>query len=104
MENKKLSQAELLDKAMENYHFDVLKEFKRVGFAMFYQEIDGIEYNCQLVSENMVLLTDYLKDMDHYVGCGILKDYVCVFPEFFSEPISRKDFNSAKNVARELLK
>jgi hypothetical protein len=52
----------------------------------------------------MVLLTDFEKDMNHYVGCGILKDYVCVFPEFFSEPIPSKEFNSAKNVARELLK
>ena len=104
MKNKKLSQAELLDKAMENYHFDVIEEFKRTGLAMFIQEIDGVEYVCQLVSENMVLLTDYQKDMDHYVGCGVLKDYVCVFPEFFSKPIPCKDFNSAKNVARELLK
>jgi hypothetical protein len=39
MKNKKLSHAELLDKAMENYHFDVIEEFKITGLAMFNQEI-----------------------------------------------------------------
>lgn len=104
MENNISKNEIAFEEALKNYKFDIIEEFRRTGHAMFYQEIEDIEYTCILVSENIVLLKDYLKDMNNFVGCGNLVNYNAVNIQMFTKPISTNELNYAKIIANELLK
>ncbi|MFN8438427.1 MAG: hypothetical protein U0V72_12420 [Cytophagales bacterium] len=102
---KNISKNEIaFEEALKNYKFDIIEEFRRTGHAMFYQDINGIEYSCELISENTILLKDYLKDMNNFVGCGNFINYEAVNIQLFTKPISTKELDYAKIIANDLLK